>query len=166
MTRLRPFDPRVSDGSASITLAADGTLTRHDAVEFGSINGWFGVYDGKLFAVFCDADAGGLFLHVDGRTIAIPDIVSTRHSANLRARILEIELRAETVLFTYQDVVRGLVRNPAQALSNIVFADDWWGVVCDLPAWLHDNRGWLASSDGALKFLSSVRNPPRPGHVS
>ena len=157
LTELVPFDPRVAHGARSATYVSGNIALHATQVPIQRAGGWFGIYDAKVFALLNAPDESALLVHIDGVTIPVSKISNCSHQASLSCRTLSFDFESRRVSFSYQRLFHRFASNPLDAISRIIFADDWWGVTCDLPAWFSDNIHWLSSKNPTDRFLADVR---------
>lgn len=148
---LRPWERRVAAGIVRLKLSLDdATTTAYRGVDAGDgcPNGWFAVYEKTPFCVFewPDTKHRDVGLLVQGRIIRLTSANVLTSSRGFACRTFTVDGQNETVVFDYQRLWWNLIRSPTTALTDIALADDWWGVVCDLPGWVeaHWKHGKLA----------------------
>jgi hypothetical protein len=140
---LRPWEPRVGAGFMRVDLTVEGeraVVDKHTDVGVTRPNGWFAIYEDAVFGAFewPGAKDCQVALFVEGRIWRLTCDVQLTSTRTLTHRSFSVKSETETgvVVFNYQRLWWNLLHKPKAALLDVVFADDWWGVVCDLPGWV------------------------------
>ena len=135
---LKPWHLRVAGGYAHVAV----TLEREDidvrkvrSVEPIEATGWFAIYEDRVFGIFLTLDGENTqaSLLVNGKVWQITNETRLAHRTSLTHRTFEYQRRSDFFAFDYQRLWPTLLRRPIYALREVLLADDWWGVVCDLP---------------------------------
>lgn len=144
---LLPWEPRVSGGYGLVNVTMEGGQAAvQPQANLGSSrpSGWFAVYEGEFFGVLHLPDSNECQIAIlVGNTIwRLTTDVQLSSSRTLTQRSFVLKGANGSITFNYQKLWWNLLRRPGTALSQVVFADDWWGVVCDLPGWVESR--WKA----------------------
>ena len=144
---LVPWEPRVSSGYDSIQLDIQenkAVVRKFPNAEKNEPNGWFAIYEQDMFGVFCLPIPGDpqITLLIANRIWHLTEDVQLSWSQSSTRRSLTVRNANEVITFYYQKIWWHLLRRPLTAISEVVFADDWWGIVCDLPSWVEER--WKA----------------------
>jgi hypothetical protein len=138
---LLPWEPRVSKGHQCIevTIAGDHAVVQPlDGESSAHPIGWFAAYEDKFFGVFQSPDFNDFrpVLLIGNAVWPLAQDSQLSSSRSLVQRSFTITDARGSANLRYQRLWWNLFHKPGTALSQIVFADDWWGVVCDLPGWV------------------------------
>ena len=111
---------------------------KHVDVGVARPSGWFAIYEDAVFGAFewPGSKDCQIALFVEGRMWPLTSDVELTSTRTLTHRSFSLKGRSGVVVFNYQRLWWNLLHKPKAALLDIVFADDWWGVVCDLPGWV------------------------------
>lgn len=163
---LHPWEQRVSRGYASVELRG---IDQQVVVRgLTSVNdkqppvGFFAVYEDEIFAVFLRPDsASDVSILMSGRIWSLtPDVrIVWRHPAESGrwSRSIEISDEKDRAKLNYHTFRWNIAHRPVYAICNVLFADEWWGVLCDLPSWVETH--WNAKD-----LLPTLRRMLAQGH--
>lgn len=142
---LHPWDVRVGGGYGRVELSVQGDkIDVRKVADAGttSPDGWFAIYERDVFGVFMMPDSKEVCpaLLLKGRVWKLSSDVQLSGRHDLARRTFTLNKQGESVRLDYQRLWWNLFRRPVFAFSQVMFVDDWWGVVCDLPGWVES--GW------------------------
>jgi hypothetical protein len=150
---LHPWELRVSGGYKYIELniQSDRVDIQHASdADIDNSDGWFAVYEQEVFGVFMESENSDSVpaLLLRGKVCPLTPDTKLHSRLYLTHRAFTLSKGRNTIRFNYQRLWWNLIRRPIFAISNVLFADDWWGVVCDLPSWVESqwNSGTLSDS--------------------
>ena len=148
---LLPWEPRVSAGRTRLDLLVEGeraVVCENADAGVASRRGWFAVYEKTVFGVFewLGSETCNTALFLDGKIWFLTNTVELTSMITLTHRSFRVADGTTTFVFKYHRLWWNLLHRPKTALFDVVFADDWWGVVCDLPGWVEGqwNAGKLS----------------------
>jgi len=111
------------------------------------VSGWFAYYEGRQFAVLQISGTSSQFAVACGSMVVVlHERTTLKWRSTLGGRTLEIHEDGRQLLrFDYRSALRYLL-HPLRFLREVILADDWWGLTCDLPGFVHST----ASRPGGL----------------
>lgn len=136
--KLAPWHSLVSVEATTITLSPSGGYKVSAAIE-SEVKGLYAKYPECLFASWIGND-GMLNLQSGTNKLVVQfdDAVHWQSSA-LGRRFSVRRDGAEIFAIRYHTFFRRLRQRPWSILTEIFMPDDDWGLVCDLPSFIHSN---------------------------
>lgn len=138
---LLPWEPRVGSGFVRVDLTVEGERTvvdKHVGAGVTRASGWFAIYEGEVFGAFewTGTRDCQVALFIQGTIWPLTPDVQLTSTRNLTNRSFSVKSRSGVAVFNYQKFWWNLLHKPQAALLDVVLADDWWGLTCDLPGWI------------------------------
>jgi hypothetical protein len=114
-------------------LSTQAGLVMHMARP-GRVDGWYAQYAEGLFAYWFDGERH--FLHWRGRTVPLLPASSIEWSSGAFGLTFKVFCKGTAELsFGYHTVIR----EPWRLITDLVVPDDDWGLVFDLPSFIHSH---------------------------
>lgn len=165
---LLPWNLRVSGGFGRVEVKADGEqvdVLKYVEAGVTPAKGWFAVYEDVVFGVFewPASEDHSIALLIYDRIWRLTPETQLKSSQHFTHYTFNLNSGHDNVVFNYQRFWWTLFHRPKDAIPEVLFADDWWGVVCDLPGWVEarwnagklreEMAGGLKQRNGSLGLL-------------
>lgn len=139
--RLIYWDKSVSIGKTtlSIDLSQRKLIFLPEIEDNKEIFGWYAKYNEGVFYIFTD-DRNNLYIGFDKNHINVSFVSSIQWHSNIKNRKFQAYSEGRDIIleFKYKTLINSL-KKPWSILEDIFIPDDDWGLVSDLPSFIHSS---------------------------
>lgn len=133
---LVPWHTLVAAGKSLLTLDENGAFIESESLE--SPNGTFAIYDEGVFAVWV-IRRETIFVQANQQVAQVFPTDELRRGNEIRGRHFAV-LRDGVPRLTFDyKTFRSLMKRPWKLIQEILAPDDDWGLVADLPSFVHSH---------------------------